>query len=35
MQVGGLKHEYIMKSIELFGKYVIPEFSNGKSVRTS
>jgi len=30
MQVGGLKHEHIMKSIELFGKYVIPEFSNGK-----
>jgi alkanesulfonate monooxygenase SsuD/methylene tetrahydromethanopterin reductase-like flavin-dependent oxidoreductase (luciferase family) len=31
MQVGALKHEYIMKSIELFGKYVIPEFHNGKS----
>ena len=30
MQVGGLKHEHIMKSIELFGKYVIPEFKNGK-----
>ncbi len=30
MQVGGLRHEHIMKSIELFGKYVIPEFG-GKS----
>lgn len=28
MQVGGLKHEQIMKSIELFGKYVIPAFKN-------
>jgi len=26
MQVGGLKHERIMESIELFGKYVIPHF---------
>lgn len=33
MQVGGLKHEHIMKSIELFGKYVIPEFK--KEPRTS
>jgi alkanesulfonate monooxygenase SsuD/methylene tetrahydromethanopterin reductase-like flavin-dependent oxidoreductase (luciferase family) len=30
MQVGSLKHPHIMKSIELFGKYVIPEFRNGK-----
>jgi len=28
MQVGGLKHAQIMKSIELFGKYVIPEFTD-------
>lgn len=28
MQVGGLKHRHVMKSIELFGKYVIPEFKN-------
>jgi alkanesulfonate monooxygenase SsuD/methylene tetrahydromethanopterin reductase-like flavin-dependent oxidoreductase (luciferase family) len=37
MQVGGLKHEHIMKSLELFGKYVIPEFrksSRGSAQRT-
>ena len=26
MQVGRLEHREVMKSVELFGKYVIPEF---------
>jgi alkanesulfonate monooxygenase SsuD/methylene tetrahydromethanopterin reductase-like flavin-dependent oxidoreductase (luciferase family) len=28
MQVGGLAHQHVMESIELFGKYVIPQFKN-------
>jgi hypothetical protein len=28
MQTGNIKHEHVMNSIELFGKYVIPHFKN-------
>jgi alkanesulfonate monooxygenase SsuD/methylene tetrahydromethanopterin reductase-like flavin-dependent oxidoreductase (luciferase family) len=36
MRIDGLPHRELMKSIELFGKYVIPTFKNPRSVvRTS
>ncbi len=36
MRIDGLPHKELMKSIELFGKYVIPKFKNPRAVvRTS
>lgn len=32
MRIDGLPHKELMKSIELFGKYVIPKFKNPKAV---
>lgn len=32
MRIDGLPHQELMKSIELFGKYVIPTFKNPRSV---
>jgi hypothetical protein len=32
MQTGNIAHEHVMRSIELFGKYVIPKFKNPRGV---
>ncbi|RZK73500.1 MAG: LLM class flavin-dependent oxidoreductase, partial [Rhodococcus sp. (in: high G+C Gram-positive bacteria)] len=32
MRIDGLPHKELMKSIELFGKYVIPKFKNPRAV---
>ncbi len=32
MRIDGLPHDELMKSIELFGKYVIPRFKNPRGV---
>jgi alkanesulfonate monooxygenase SsuD/methylene tetrahydromethanopterin reductase-like flavin-dependent oxidoreductase (luciferase family) len=32
MRIDGLPHDELMKSIELFGKYVIPKFKNPRAV---
>jgi len=34
MQTENVPHEKVMKSIELFGKYVIPEFKKSESEKT-
>ena len=35
MQTETIPHEKVMKSIELFGKYVIPEFAESEATATS
>jgi hypothetical protein len=33
MQFGGMKHEHVLKSIELIGKHVVPHFKARERAR--